>query len=267
MGLSLRPLAMLAVLGAAVAAHTLHGLRESGQPPSAALQATADARARAAQLDAKTAGHATQSGLHGGTEQDVTAPARVAAARAQIGVTVHYDPAYVRLPYPGGDVPEDRGVCTDVVIRALRQEGLDLQQAVHEDMRAHFALYPRTWGLRAPDRNIDHRRVPNLQVWFERRGWSLQSPQSASSQRGADGRTDDHTDDHTDYRAGDLVTWMLPGNLPHIGIVSDRRSLDGTPLILHNIGRGTQEEDILFEYRVTGHYRPATVPDNGVHLR
>lgn len=166
--------------------------------------------------------------------------ALVAAARKQIGVTVIYDPAYVRLPYPGGDVPASRGVCTDVVIRALRTQRIDLQRRVHEDMRAHFAKYPQKWGLRGPDSNIDHRRVPNLQTWFERQGWSLPVTSRAA-----------------DYRAGDLVTWMLPGNLPHIGIVSDRRTmLGGAPLIIHNIGRGTREEDILFDHRITGHYRP-----------
>lgn len=166
-------------------------------------------------------------------------PPLVIAARRQIGVTTVYDPAYVHLPYPNGDVPQDRGVCTDVVIRALRSQGLDLQRSVHEDMRAHFSEYPQKWGLRGPDRNIDHRRVPNLQTWFARQGWSRTPTRNAS-----------------DYRAGDLVTWMLPGNLPHIGIVSDRTSLTGTPLIVHNIGRGTREENILFAHPITGHYRP-----------
>lgn len=172
-------------------------------------------------------------------------PILIAAARRQIGVTVRYDPAYVVLPYPGGDVPQDRGVCTDVVIRALRAKELDLQQRVHEDMLAHFDLYPKRWGLRAPDANIDHRRVPNLQVWFDRQGWSVPV-----------------TDRAQDYRPGDLVTWTLPGNLDHIGIVGDRRSFfTRTPLILHNIGRGTREDDILFAYPITGHYRPALHPD------
>lgn len=171
-------------------------------------------------------------------------PRLVAAARKQIGVTVRYDPAYVVLPYPNGDVPQDRGVCTDVVIRALRAQGLDLQQRVHEDMQVHFDLYPKKWGLRAPDRNIDHRRVPNLQTWFGREGWAL--PVS---------------DRDDDYRPGDLVTWTLPGHLDHIGIVSDRRSLfTHTPLVLHNIGHGTREDDILFAYPVTGHYRPQLPP-------
>jgi uncharacterized protein len=171
-------------------------------------------------------------------------PPLVAAARRQIGVTVRYDPAYVVLPYPNGDVPQDRGVCTDVVIRALRTQGLDLQRRVHEDMQSHFDAYPKRWGLRAPDANIDHRRVPNLQVWFARQGWSV--PVS---------------DRDDDYRAGDIVTWTLPGHLDHIGIVSDRRSwFMRVPLVLHNIGRGTREDDILFAYPITGHYRPRLSP-------
>lgn len=161
------------------------------------------------------------------------------AARLQIGVTVEYDPAYVSLDYPGGDVPQDRGVCTDVVIRALRLLGLDLQQAVHEDMKAHFSAYPKLWGLKRPDKNIDHRRVPNLQTYFTRRGWKLPV-----------------TQDPEDYRAGDLVTCLVSDTLPHIMVVSDRRAEDGTPLIIHNIGRGTQEEDALFAFPLTGHYRP-----------
>jgi len=166
-------------------------------------------------------------------------PTLVAAARRQIGVTVRYDPAYVRLAYPGGDVAADRGVCTDVVIRAFRTQGLDLQQRVHEDMRAHFGVYPKQWGLRAPDANIDHRRVPNLQRWFERQRWNMD------------------ISDRTDaYAPGDLVTWDLEGNVPHIGIVSERRSVFGPPLIIHNIGSGTREDNILFDYRITGHYRP-----------
>ncbi len=167
----------------------------------------------------------------------------VSAARKQIGVTTRYDPAYVVLAYPGGDVPKERGVCTDVVIRAFRAQGLDLQRSVHEDMRGHFSRYPQSWGLRGPDRNIDHRRVPNLQTWFARQGWSLTSIGK----------------DASDFRPGDLVTWMLPGNLPHIGIVSDRKGLLGTPLIIHNIGSGTREENMLFVYRITGHYRPKAI--------
>lgn len=170
----------------------------------------------------------------------VPSPPLVAAARSQIGVTRRYDPAYMQLSYPGGDVPRDRGVCTDVVIRAFRQRGLDLQQAVHEDMRAHFSLYPNAWGARGPDRNIDHRRVPNLMRWFERQQWS--QPPSAKAD---------------DFAAGDVVAWRLAGSgLLHIGLVSDARGYNRVPLIIHNIGAGTQEEDLLFSHTIIGHYRP-----------
>lgn len=159
-------------------------------------------------------------------------------ARSQVGVTLGYDPAYRRLDYPGGDVPLATGVCSDVLIRALRAQGLDLQRRVHEDMRAHFSAYPNNWGLARPDRNIDHRRVPNLMTLFQRQGLALTV-----------------SDKPADYRAGDIVTWDLGNGLGHIGLVSDRRSAAGVPLILHNIGRGALEEDILFAYRITGHYR------------
>lgn len=168
-------------------------------------------------------------------------PPLVAAARAQIGVTVRYDPAYFSLRYPQGDVPEDRGVCTDVVVRALREQGIDLQARIHDDMLAHFREYPALWGLSRPDPNIDHRRVPNQMRWFQRQGWE----QPGSDHAG-------------DFRPGDIVAWKLNGNgLLHVGIVSDRRLADGTPLILHNIARGTQEEDLLFRHTIIGHYRPA----------
>ena len=138
-----------------------------------------------------------------------------------------------------GDVPNDRGVCTDLIVRAYRTLGIDVQVLVHEDMRSHFEEYPRSWGLRTPDRNIDHRRVPNMQRFFERAGASTRV-----------------TNVGGDYAAGDLVTWMLPGNLPHIGIVSDQRVSDGRrPKIIHNIGAGPVEDDILFVYRITGHYQ------------
>jgi uncharacterized protein len=162
----------------------------------------------------------------------------VGDARSQVGVTLSYDPVYRQLDYPGGDVPLSTGVCTDVVIRALREQGLDLQKSVHEDMRAHFSQYPKNWGLKRPDRNIDHRRVPNLMTWFQRQGMALKV-----------------SDQPADYRAGDIVTWDLGRGLTHIGLVSDRVGPAGTPLILHNIGRGTQEEDILFGFAITGHYR------------
>lgn len=167
------------------------------------------------------------------------------AARAQVGVTLIYDGSYQRLDYPGGDVPIERGVCTDVVVRAYRQLGIDLQRQVHEDMRAHFSRYPRNWGLSRPDRNIDHRRVPNLATYFTRHGQSLGT-----------GSAD------ADFLPGDLLTWRLDNGLPHIGIVSERRAGNGRPLILHNIGAGTREEDVLREYTLTGHYRyrPASLP-------
>jgi len=176
-----------------------------------------------------------------GTPRAVSPPL-VAAARAQVGVVRIYDPAYFSVPYPGGDVPADRGVCTDVVIRALRTQGLDLQHAIHEDMRAHFDAYPRQWGLSRTDRNIDHRRVPNQMRWFERHGWEQSIGRSAG-----------------DFAAGDIVAWRLSGSgLLHIGIVSDRRSEDGTPLILHNISAGTREDDLLFHHAIIGHYRQPT---------
>ena len=162
-------------------------------------------------------------------------------ARQQIGVTTEYDPAYVSLNYPGGDVPQDRGVCTDVVIRAMRQLNFDLQKEVHEDMKKNFSAYPsrRNWGLKRTDKNIDHRRVPNLRTFFTRKGWSVPVSQKPA-----------------DYLPGDLVTCTVAGSLPHIMIVSDRKNKDGVPLIIHNIGNGTQEEDDLFTFPITGHYRP-----------
>jgi uncharacterized protein len=162
----------------------------------------------------------------------------IAAAKAQTRQHVIYDGSYRKITYPGGDVPSDRGVCTDVVIRAYRMIGIDLQQRVHEDMTRAFASYPQQWGMKQPDTNIDHRRVPNLQTYFHRTGASLAVSESAK-----------------DYQPGDLVTWMLPGNLPHIGVVSVEKSNNGIPMIIHNIGRGPQLEDMLFNYNITGHYR------------
>lgn len=163
----------------------------------------------------------------------------VADARAQVGVTVGYDPAYRKLAYPGGDVPMETGVCCDVVIRALRKQGMDLQKLVHEDMKVNFAKYPQNWGLKKPDPNIDHRRVPNLRRYFERQGWAVGVSTNAAA-----------------YRPGDIVSWDLGRGLTHIGIVSDRKSASGTPLTVHNIGRGAREEDVLSAYPLTGHYRP-----------
>lgn len=158
-------------------------------------------------------------------------------ARSQIGVTLTYDSAYRKLAYPMGDVEPSKGVCTDVVIRALREQDKDLQRLVHEDMKKAWEQYPKNWGLKTTDRNIDHRRVPNLEVYFKRHG-KVRS-----------------LTDVADFQAGDIVTWRLDNNAPHIGIVSDKKSAGGVPLIIHNIGRGTQEEDILFEYKIVGHYR------------
>lgn len=162
----------------------------------------------------------------------------VAAAKTQIGVTVQYDGRYEKLGYPGGDVPLERGVCTDVLIRAYRKLGIDLQKLVHEDMSKAWSAYPHLWQLKVPDRNIDHRRVPNLQAYFTRHGTALKPSQNGH-----------------DYLAGDIVTWNVGANLPHVGIVSAEKSDAGTPLVLHNIGAGTQLEDRLFAYPITGHYR------------
>jgi uncharacterized protein YijF (DUF1287 family) len=168
--------------------------------------------------------------------------ALVQAAWQRTTLPVRYDGSYRRLSYPMGDPPDTIGVCSDVVIRAYRKVGLDLQQAVHRDMRRHFAAYPKLWGLRRTDRNIDHRRVPNLRVFLTRMGASRRLSRNPA-----------------DYRPGDLVTWNLRrdgGSLPHIGIVVDRRSADGRrPLIIHNIGQGPMAEDMLFDYPITGHYR------------
>jgi uncharacterized protein len=177
----------------------------------------------------------------------LAAPARagnedlVKAARRQIGVTIHYDPAYRRLDYPGGDVPSDRGVCTDVIVRALRTaRGFDLQRALHEDIQAHFDAYPnrRRWGASKPDSNIDHRRVPNQMTFLRRAGHEVAVTRVAG-----------------DYLPGDVVAWDLGRGILHIGIVTDRASAAGTPLVVHNIGSGAREEDILFRYTVIGHYR------------
>ena len=163
------------------------------------------------------------------------APRVVEGARAQVGKTRFYDSAYRRIAYPGGDVPLERGVCTDVVIRAYRHAGVDLQVLVHEDMKANFSAYPRHWGLRKPDTNIDHRRVPNLATFFKRRGASLPVTRRAAV-----------------YKPGDVVTWRLSSGVPHIGIVT------GTRQVVHNIGYGARQEDVLFEYELTGHYRWVT---------
>ncbi|MFB2978876.1 DUF1287 domain-containing protein [Microseira sp. BLCC-F43] len=159
-------------------------------------------------------------------------------AIAQTKITRDYDPSYVRIPFPGGDVPMTTGVCTHVVIRAFRQVDIDLQKTVNEDMRKNFAAYPKNWGLKAPDPNIDHRRVPNLMTYFKRQGKALPISRNSSN-----------------YQPGDIVTWDLGGGQQHIGIVSDIRSPSGRLTIVHNIGAGTQVEDILFNWPIIGHYR------------
>lgn len=158
------------------------------------------------------------------------------AAARQVGVTLHYDPSYVRLAYPGGDVPLERGVCADVVVRAFRAIGVDLQVAVHEDMRRNFGAYPRNWGLSRPDRNIDHRRVPNLMRYFERQGKQL--PHAGA------------------YEPGDVVAWRLPNGLHHIGVVAEERvPRQSRPYVVHNIGAGARKEDVLYAFEILGHYR------------
>ncbi|MEI8202370.1 MAG: DUF1287 domain-containing protein [Bacteroidota bacterium] len=152
---------------------------------------------------------------------------------------VTYDPAYFTIKYPNGDVPTDKGVCTDVLIRAYRKLGIDLQKEVHEDMKSHFDKYPKKWGLKHTDSNIDHRRVPNLMVFFSRHG--VVKPISSKAE---------------DYQAGDLVCWNLGGGITHIGIVVNKKSADNKrPLIVHNIGGGQVLADCLFDYKIIGHYQ------------
>lgn len=161
-------------------------------------------------------------------------PRIAAAAEAQVGVTTIYDPSYASLRFPGGDVPLVRGVCADVVVRAFRSIGVDLQEHVNRDMRRNFGSYPKMWGLSRPDANIDHRRVPNLMKFFDRQGKSLQI--------------------NAAYAPGDVVAWRLPNGLYHIGVVSRHRGTRDY-LVVHNIGAGAQEEDVLRSFTIIGHYR------------
>ena len=184
-------------------------------------------------------GAALAFGMSGKAMAATTAERLVAAARKQVGVTLAYDPAYTVLSFPNGDVARAKGVCTDVLIRAYRDAlGVDLQALVNADMKADFGAYPKNWGLRRPDHNIDHRRVPNLATYWTRQRARL--PVSG---------------DPADWRAGDIFTAMTGGRFPHTGIVSDRTSAAGRPLIIHNIGRGAREEDALFDHPLTGHFR------------
>jgi len=163
------------------------------------------------------------------------------AAISIIDSSVDYDPAYFSIEYPNGDIPANKGVCTDIVIRSYRKLGIDLQKEVHEDMIAHFAEYPNLekWGMTKTDTNIDHRRVPNLEIFFERNGEKLAITQDAK-----------------DYKTGEIVTWLINNKLPHIGIVTNKKSKDGKRnLIVHNVGNGQVLQDCLFEYKIVGHYR------------
>jgi len=163
-------------------------------------------------------------------------------SRAAISLThdkVTYDPKYFVIPYPNGDVPADRGVCTDVIVRSYRKLGIDLQKEVHEDMKQNFSAYPKNWGMKSTDKNIDHRRVPNLMKFFERHNAKINI-----------------TNEADDYTPGDVVCWNLGGGVNHIGLVVDKKSGDGKRnLIVHNIGAGQVLADCLFEYKIIGHYR------------
>jgi len=160
------------------------------------------------------------------------------AAISIIDENVVYTPDYVSLKYPNGDVPAKTGVCSDVVIRAYRKLGIDLQKEVHEDMKANFSKYPTKWGLKKTDTNIDHRRVPNLEVFFERKGKKLEVSNNPN-----------------DYKTGEIVTWMINGKLPHIGIITHKKSIDGNPIIVHNVGGGQVAEDCLFSWEIVGHFK------------
>jgi uncharacterized protein YijF (DUF1287 family) len=163
------------------------------------------------------------------------------AALSIVDPTIEYDPSYFAIKYPNGDIPKNKGVCTDVIIRAYRKLGIDLQKEVHEDMKAHFLQYPnlKKWGLRKTDTNIDHRRVPNLEFFFERKGVKL--PISGNAK---------------DYKNGEIVTWLIAGELPHIGILTNKKSNDGQRnLIVHNDGQGQVLEDCLFNSKIVGHYK------------
>jgi uncharacterized protein len=162
----------------------------------------------------------------------------VGSARRQIGTAYVAD--YVSIPYPNGDVPAGTGACTDVVVRAFRAFGADLQRLVHEDMRANFGLYPKRWGLRRPDRNIDHRRVPNLVVYFRRHGTALPTATTGAAR--------------ATWQPGDVVTWTLDNGRDHCGIVTDATGPSGLPTVVHNLGR-CAEEDCLTAWRIVGHYR------------
>ena len=163
------------------------------------------------------------------------------AAVSIVDASINYDPAYFSIKYPNGDVPKNKGVCTDVVIRAYRKMHIDLQKEVHEDLKANFSKYPnlKKWGLYKPDTNIDHRRVPNLEIFFTRKGQKLSI-----------------SNDPSDYKTGEIVTWLIGKKFPHIGIITNIKSPDGKrPMIVHNVGNGQLLEDCLFDYEIVGHFK------------
>lgn len=163
------------------------------------------------------------------------------AAISIIDENIEYDPSYFAIKYPNGDIPKDKGVCTDVIIRSYRKLNIDLQKEVHDDLKTNFSKYPnlKKWGLTKPDTNIDHRRVPNLEIFFSRKGQKLKI-----------------TNNPDDYKVGEIVTWLINNKLPHIGIVTNKKSLDGKrPMIVHNVGNGQVLQDCLFSYEIVGHYK------------
>lgn len=163
------------------------------------------------------------------------------AAISIVNASIDYDPAYFSIKYPNGDVPKNKGVCTDVVIRSYRKLGIDLQKEVHEDMLKNFSAYPniKKWGLHKTDTNIDHRRVPNLEVFFTRKGEKLSVSNVAN-----------------DYKTGELVTWIIGNKYPHVGIITNKKSSDGLRLmIVHNVGNGQVLEDCLFDWKIVGHFK------------
>jgi uncharacterized protein len=163
------------------------------------------------------------------------------AAISIIDNSILYDPSYISIKYPNGDVPKNKGVCTDVIIRSYRKLGIDLQKEVHEDMKSHFSQYPnlKKWGMTKTDTNIDHRRVPNLEIFFERKGTKLTVSNNPN-----------------DYKTGEIVTWLINGKLPHIGIITNKKSSDGKrPMLVHNVGNGQVLEDCLFNYEIVGHFK------------
>lgn len=179
-------------------------------------------------------------GIQLGFAQTVTKQISLSDAALELTKdNVTYDPSYFSIDYPNGDVPSDKGVCTDVIIRAYRKLAIDLQKNVHLDMRANFIAYPKLWGLKTTDKNIDHRRVPNLMTYFKRKGEEKSISTKAK-----------------DYVAGDIVCWNLGGAITHIGIVVNKKSKDGKRnLIVHNIGGGQVVQDCLFSFKIIGHYR------------